>query len=209
MSAPSLIVGLTGGIASGKSTVARLFAQLGVPVVDADAVAREVVAPGCEALQAIRARFGDQVLSADGQLNRARLRALVFADESARKDLERLVHPHVRRIMAQRLRAADAPYAIAMVPLLLETGMQDRYQRVLVVDVSRATQLERARDRDGSSSETLQGILEAQLDRDSRLALADDVIDNEGVPQDLAAQVERLHAYYLAMAARLRAVPQQ
>lgn len=209
MSAPAFIVALTGGIASGKSTVARLFEALRVPVVDADAVAREVVAPGTTALDAVRARFGDEMIGTDGQLDRARLRARVFADASARKDLEAILHPHIRCIMEQRLRAARAPYAIAMIPLLLETGQQDRYDRVLVVDVSRHTQLQRAGARDGTSRETLQGILAAQIDRDQRLALADDVIDNEGGPQALRAQVERLHASYLARAARLRAVPQQ
>lgn len=209
MSAPSLIVGLTGGIASGKSTVAHLFEQRGVPVVDADAVAREVVAPGTPALQAIRARFGERIIGADGALDRARLRAEVFADRHAREDLEAILHPRIRRVMAQRLRAACAPYAIAMIPLLLETGQQDRYQRVLVVDVSRETQLRRASERDDTSRETLQGILDAQLDRDRRLALADDVIDNDSDPQHLPAQVDRLHQAYLDLAARLRAVPQQ
>jgi len=209
VSAPSLIVGLTGGIASGKSTVARLFQDLGIPVVDADAVAREVVAPGTAALDAIRKRFGEQMIGDDGQLDRAGLRAQVFADATARRDLESILHPSIRRIMERRLRAARAPYAIAMVPLLLETGQQDRYGRVLVVDVSRETQLQRAGARDGTCRETLEGILAAQLERERRLALADDVIDNEGGPRELRAQVERLHSFYLAQAARLRADPQQ
>lgn len=209
MSAPALIVGLTGGIASGKSSVARLFEALGVPVVDADAIAREVVAAGTPGLDAIRARFGERVIAADGELDRAGLRARVFADAAARRDLEAILHPRIRHIMDERLRAACAPYAIAMIPLLLETGQQERFDRVLVVDVSQATQLQRAHARDGTSHQTLQGILAAQLDRDSRLAQADDVIDNEGDPQALAAQVARLHETYLALAACLRAVPQQ
>jgi dephospho-CoA kinase len=209
MSAPALLVGLTGGIASGKSSVARLFEALGVPVVDADAVAREVVAAGTPGLDAIRVRFGERIIAADGELDRAALRARVFADPAARRDLEAILHPRIRRIMDERLRAACAPYAIAMIPLLLETGQQDRFDRVLVVDVTPATQLQRAHARDGTPHQTLQGILAAQLDRDNRLAQADDVIDNEGDPQALPAQVARLHESYLARAACLRAVPQQ
>lgn len=209
MSGPALIVGLTGGIASGKSSVARLFEALGVPVVDADAIAREVVAAGTPGLDAVRARFGDGIIAADGQLDRAALRARVFSDDGARKQLEAILHPRIRRIMDERLRAASAPYAIAMIPLLLETGQQDRFDRVLVVDVTQATQLQRAQARDGTARETLQGILAAQMGRDERLALGDDVIDNEGDPRDLPAQVARLHETYLAQASRLRAVPQQ
>ncbi len=206
---PSLIVGLTGGIASGKSTVARLFEHLGVPVVDADAVAREVVEPGQPALQAIRARFGDEVFDSGGRLDRARMRRRVFADARARADLEAILHPRIREIMEQRLRDAPAPYAIAMIPLLLETEGAARVDRVLVVDLPRETQIRRAQARDGSPRETLEGILAAQLDRDSRLARADDVIENDGPPEALRPQVESLHERYSALATRLRADRQQ
>lgn len=204
MPAPALIVGLTGGIASGKSTVARLFVARGVPVVDADAVAREVVAPGSAGLAAIQARFGDGVLQPDGHLDRARMRRLVFADDEARRELEAIIHPRVRDAMDRQLSQADAPYAIAMIPLLLETGQAARYDRVLVVDASRESQIERARARDGSSREVIEGILDAQVARDRRLAAADDVIANDAGIEALEAQVARLHEDYLSRAARLR-----
>lgn len=206
---PALIIGLTGGIASGKSTVAGIFAALGVPVVDADEVARDVVAPSSPGLAAIRKRFGDAVLAADGTLDRARMRERVFADASAREALEAIVHPAVRERMDARLATFDAPYAIAMIPLLLETGQSSRVDRVLVVDADPERQIARAQTRDGSSRSTLQGILDAQVDRDTRLARADDVIHNEAAPGALQPQVERLHAQYLALAARLRVDRQQ
>ena len=206
---PVLVVGLTGGIASGKSTVARLFQALGVPVIDADQAAREVVAPGSPALAAIRERFGEDVLAADGTLDRARMRRQVFADPGARADLEAIVHPAVREHMDAELEALDCEYAISMVPLLLEAGQADRVDRILVVDAPPEQQIARARSRDGSSRETLEGILAAQASRDERLARADDVISNDGAPEALAPQVERLHEHYRALAARLRAAAQQ
>jgi len=206
---PALVVGLTGGIASGKSTVARLFQALGVPVIDADQAARDAVAPGSEGLAAIRERFGDEMLGPDGTLDRTRMRRCVFADDAARHALEAIVHPEVRRLMDRRLAAADAPYAISMVPLLLETGQADRVDRVLVVDTPPAKQIARARARDGSSLEVIEGILRAQASRDARLARADDVIHNDDSPAGLESQVERLHRRYLDLAARLRADPHQ
>lgn len=202
---PAFVVGLTGGIASGKSTVARLFAALGVPVVDADEVAREVVEPGRPALAAIRERFGEGVLDAQGRLDRPGMRRRIFADASARADLESILHPRIRERMDRRLAEADAPYAIAMIPLLLETGQAQRFACVLVVDAPRDAQISRARSRDGSSQDTLEGILAAQMDRDTRLARADDVIHNDGDVEELRTQVQRLHERYLAKAARLRA----
>ncbi len=199
-----MIVGLTGGIASGKSTAARLFQRLGVPVVDADQIARDVVEPGEPALEAIRERFGDGVLDARGALDRARLRECVFADPAARADLEDILHPRIREVMDARLAALDTPYAIAMIPLLLETGRAARVDRVLVVDLPREAQVARARARDGSTRETVEGILDAQVDRDTRLARADDVIVNDGPPEALRPQVERMHERYLELAARLR-----
>jgi len=205
--APALVVGLTGGIASGKSTVARLFESLGVPVVDADAIAREVVEPGSPALEAVRERFGDGVLDAAGRLDRAALRRRVFRDGAAREALEAILHPRIRERMDQRLARIAAPYAIAMIPLLLETGQQGRFDRILVVDTPREEQIRRAQARDGSAREVIEGILDAQADRDTRLRKADDVIHNDGTPQALRAQVEHLHRSYLARAARLRADP--
>jgi dephospho-CoA kinase len=205
---PALIVGLTGGIASGKSTVAQLFRSLGVPVVDADEAARKAVAPGSEGLAAVRERFGDSVLAQDGTLDRVRMRRLVFANPSARRALEAIVHPEVRRIMDAQLISADAPYAISMIPLLLETGQERRVDRVLVVDLPAEAQVARATARDSSSSpETLEGVLRAQVDRETRLRRADDVIHNDGPPEALRPQVEALHRRYLELAARLRATP--
>ena len=202
---PAFIVGLTGGIASGKSTVGRLFSSLGVIVVDADAVAREVVEPGGPALEAITARFGSDVLDAEGRLDRAGMRRRIFADSKARADLEAILHPRIRERMDAQLDAARSPYAIAMIPLLLETAQEDRFHRILVVDTPRDTQIHRARARDGSTLETLEGILEAQVDRNTRLRRADDVIHNDADMEHLRAQVQRLHERYLAEAVRLRA----
>lgn len=201
---PALVVGLTGGLASGKSTVARLFEELGAPVIDADAIAREVVAPGEPALDAIRACFGNEMLNSDGSLDRARLREAVFSSPDQRRALEKILHPRIRARMNERLAALDAPYAILMVPLLLETGQDATVDRVLVVDAPRALQLERARARDGSRANTLEGILQAQLNRETRLDRADDVIVNDGSMEALRADVRRLHEVYRAPGSRLR-----
>lgn len=207
--APALIVGLTGGIASGKSTVARTFRSLGVPVVDADEAARAVVAPGSPGLAAIREAFGDGVLTADGALDRAALRTQVFEQPEDRRRLEHIVHPRVREWMDARLAALDAPYAIRMVPLLVETGQHAGMDRVLVVDCPRSMQIERAMQRDGASRSNIEGILDAQASREQRLAAADDIIVNDGSLDDLVAQVHTLHARYQERAARLRADQQQ
>ena len=203
--AASLVIGLTGGIASGKSTVARLFQTLGAPVVDADRVARDVVAPGTPGLAAVRERFGESVIDSEGALDRARLRERVFADASARADLEAILHPRIRQRMDAILDAMDAPYAIAMIPLLLEADQHTRVDRVLVVDAPAELQIARARARDGSPLATLEAILAAQTDRASRLDSADDVIRNDAGPEALEPQVRKLHRDYLALAARLRA----
>jgi dephospho-CoA kinase len=203
--AASLVIGLTGGIASGKSTVARLFQTLGAPVVDADRVARDVVAPGTPGLAAVRERFGESVIDSEGALDRARLRERVFADASARADLEAILHPRIRQRMDAILDALDAPYAIAMIPLLLEADQHTRVDRVLVVDAPAELQIARARARDGSPLATLEAILAAQTDRASRLDSADDVIRNDAGPEALEPQVRKLHRDYLALAARLRA----
>lgn len=195
-----LVIGLTGGIGSGKSTVGKLFAQHGVEVVDADQLAREVVIPGSPALHRIAAHFGDQLLLADGSLDRAALRKLIFADADQRRWLEHLLHPLIRQLLQERLSSCQSAYCILESPLLLETSQAELVDRVLVVDVSEATQLQRALQRDGSDEATIRGIIEAQLPRQSRLARADDILDNDGDIEQLAPQVSRLHNDYLTIA---------
>ncbi|MBX5460033.1 MAG: dephospho-CoA kinase [Steroidobacteraceae bacterium] len=200
MTRPPLRVGLTGGIASGKSTVARLFAALGVPVIDTDVLAREVVAPGSPVFQQIVARFGAGVLAADGSLNRRALRAIVFSDASARADLEALTHPAIRALLAVRAAEAGGEYQIHVIPLLVETNGQERVDRVLVVDCSEELQIRRLQARDGSTEEQARRMLAAQASRAARLAIADDVIRNEGDVGMLRDQVEKLHLRYLELA---------
>lgn len=196
-----LIIGLTGGIGSGKSTVARYFAELGVPIVDADVVARELVAPGSPALREIRAEFGDEVLNTDGGLDRGRLRELVFADADRRRALEAILHPRVYAEMARRVAALDTPYCIAVVPLLLETGRRDFVDRVLVVDAAEDVQRARAQRRDGATAEGVQAVMQSQLERSARRRAADDVIENDADLAALRHYVEALHRRYLALAA--------
>lgn len=199
-----LKVGLTGGIASGKSTVARLFAAEGVPVIDADAIAREVVAPESEGLARIREHFGDDVIDANGALDRAALRAIIFADSDKKALLESLLHPLIRARsdeLEQRARRDGAAYAIFEIPLLLESGRQRDMDCVLVVDVAEATQVARVTRRDNCSAEQAHQILAAQSPRAARLAIADDVIENDGEERELAAAVKRLHHQYLDRAA--------
>lgn len=197
-------VGLTGGIASGKSTVARLFAALGVPVIDTDDIARDVVAPGSALLAQIRAEFGEAVMAPDGSLDRRALRARVFgatdAATAARRRLEALTHPAIRAEMEARSARAGGPYQILAIPLLVEGGSRSHVDRVLVVDADEATQVRRLQARDGSTLAEARALLAAQADRATRLAAADDVIRNEGDLAALAAQVERLHGAYLAAA---------
>ena len=197
------VVGLTGGIGSGKSAVAELFAARGVPVIDTDAIAHELTAPGGAAMPAICAEFGDGAAGADGALDRAAMRAIVFADPSARKRLEAILHPMIRSESERRLaaHAAGSAYAILMVPLLIESGdYRKRVNRIAVVDCAEATQIDRVMRRNGLARSEIERILAAQATRAERLAAADDVIDND---QDLAAlppQIERLHVHYLALA---------
>ena len=198
---PPLRVGLTGGIASGKSTVAALFAVLGVPIIDTDQVARDVVAPGTALLQQIAQRFGSQVLQADGSLDRRLLREQVFADAAARADLEALTHPAIAVATAARSAAAGGDYQLIAVPLLAEKGLAQRYDRVLVVDCDPAVQRLRLTLRDGISTATAERMLAAQATRAQRLAVADDVIQNSGEWPALTHQIELLHRRYLALAA--------
>ncbi|MGR2740892.1 dephospho-CoA kinase [Billgrantia sp. Q4P2] len=194
-----MIVGVTGGIASGKSTVARAFAALGVPWVDADDVAREVVEPGEPALAEIAERFGGQVLQADGSLNRRALRDIVFAEPSERLWLESVTHPRIRqRIVAhlERLQAEGAPYVLLVSPLLFESGQNEMVDRCLVIDVPESLQFARTAARDDVDEAQARAIVAAQMPRSERLARADDVIDNSGSEQDLAAQVAELDRRY-------------
>lgn len=198
-----LTIGVTGGIAAGKSAVARAFAAHGVPWVDADDVAREIVAPGEPALAEIAAHFGEQVLDADGRLDRRRLRAIVFAEPAERAWLESVTHPRVReRLLAhlERMRASGAPYHLLVSPLLFESGQHRLVDRSLVIDVPEALQLARTTARDGVDEAQARAIVVAQMPRDERLARADDVIDNGGDLDALAAQVARLDAWYRELA---------
>ena len=196
-----LRVGLTGGIASGKSAVAEAFARRGVPVIDTDQVAREVVRPGTPGLDAVVAAFGADVLAADGTLDRRRLRERVFANESERRTLERLLHPRIQAAVAARVATLTAPYVVVAIPLLAEGGRGDRVDRVLVVDCPPELQKARLMARDGTSAALAEAMLAAQASRAERLAIADDVIDNGGARDALEPQVERLHRRYLAAAA--------
>ena len=198
------VVGLTGGIGSGKSAVAHLFAERGIMVIDTDAIAHALTVPGGAAMAAIRAEFGDGVANADGALDRAAMRAMVFADPSARKRLEAILHPMIRRESERQLLAsasrADPPYAILMVPLLIESGdYRKRVNRIAVVDCAETTQIARVMKRNGIARNEIERILAAQATRAERLAAADDVIDNDGDLAALPPQIERLHLQYLAL----------
>jgi dephospho-CoA kinase len=195
-------VGLTGGIGSGKSTVADCFAALGVPVIDTDVIARDLTAPGGAALAAIRAAFGATVMQADGTLDRAALRRRVFADSAARHQLEAILHPRIRQGVAQKLATLTAPYALIVIPLLVETGdYRDVLNRVLVVDCPEAVQIARVMARSGLVHGEIKAILAAQAGRAERLAVADDIIVNTVSLGALRAEVAALHQRYLALAA--------
>lgn len=195
-----LRVGLTGGVASGKSTVAELFRRRGIAVIDADTIAREVTAPGSTGLHMIRDVFGAALLRADGTLDRQRLRGIVFSDPLLRHKLEEILHPLIRQRMERALERAEGPYVIVMVPLLVESGMGDLVDRIAVVDVSPELQMRRLAARDGSSDLEARSMIAAQSDRATRRAAAHDLIPNEGSEQALEAHVERLHAMYLEFA---------
>jgi dephospho-CoA kinase len=200
-----LLIGLTGGIASGKSAVAELFARLGAPVLDTDQIARDVVEPGTPTLAKLVAEFGSEILDANGRLDRARMRARVFADPAQRKRLEAITHPAIREELAARAQRAEGPYQIHVIPLLVESGRAELYDRVLLVDTSEEAQLQRLLARDGSSLEQARQILAAQASREDRLNAADDVIVNTGTLQDLQQFVQTLHRNYTALSERINA----
>jgi dephospho-CoA kinase len=193
-------VGLTGGIASGKSTVADLFAARGVTVLDTDLIARQVVAPGQPALEQIVEAFGSGILGADGRLDRPALRARIFADPAARKRLEAILHPAIRAELARQSIAAGGLYQVLVIPLLVEGGRIDTVDRVLVVDCPVEMQMERLTARDGETAESAMKIIASQASRETRLAAADDVIVNAGRPEDLSDQVASLDAKYRQLA---------
>lgn len=200
-----LLVGLTGGIASGKSAVAELFSQIGAPVLDTDQIARDVVEPGTPTLAKLVAEFGNDILDASGRLDRARMRTRVFADPEQRKRLEAITHPAIREELASRAQRAEGPYQIHVIPLLVESGRADLYDRVLLVDTSEEEQLKRLMARDGSNSELAQQILAAQASREDRLDAADDVIVNTGTLRDLHQFVQTLHRNYTLLSERMNA----
>jgi dephospho-CoA kinase len=193
------ILGLTGGIGSGKSAAAQCFIDLGVHLVDADHAARWVVEPGRPALAQIAEHFGASVLQADGTLNRSALRELIFEDPQQRVWLESLLHPLIREEIRQYLARAESAYAILVSPLLLETSQHQMVQRVLVIDVPESVQIERTVLRDKTNEEQVRAILKAQASRDERLSRADDVIVNDRDPAWLKNEVERLHHFYLTL----------
>jgi dephospho-CoA kinase len=195
-----LRIGLTGGIASGKSTVAQRFLELGVPVIDADASARAVVAPGNPGLAQVIERFGNGVVAKNGELDRRALRDLIFSDPSSRRDLEAILHPLIRADMDQSAERAVGPYVVLAIPLLVESGAGDRVDRILVVDVDEAVQLQRLMARDGCNLEQADTILASQASRSARLAAADDVLLNTGTVLDLRQAVDHLHGRYLRLA---------
>jgi dephospho-CoA kinase len=194
-------IGLTGGIASGKSTVSQRFAELGVPVIDADVAARAVVLPGTPGLEQVVQRFGAGILAANGGLDRPALRELIFNDPTARRDLDAILHPLIRAHMEQQAAAAAGPYLIMDIPLLVEGGgARAQVDRVLVVDVDEAVQLQRVQARDGISMAQARAILRSQASRAARLQAADDVLPNAGTVAELRQAVDRLHERYLMLA---------
>ena len=198
----TFIVGLTGGIGSGKSAAAKLFEELGAAVVDTDAIAHELTAPGGVAVAPIRAAFGDEVVAPNGAIERPAMRRKVFADAQAKGRLEAILHPMIRAEADRRSAAVRAPYVVLVVPLLVESGgYRSRVQRVTVVDCPEEVQVARVMSRSGLSAEEARAIMAAQVSREARLAVADDVIDNGGELAELRPQIEALHRRYLEMAA--------
>jgi dephospho-CoA kinase len=197
------VIGLTGGVAAGKSEVSRRFEALGITVADADLAARAVVAPGSEGLARIAAHFGSDILLADGQLDRAALRERIFASAQERQALEAITHPAIRQLLRQTCEQAPGPYAVAAIPLLAEAGGRQQYpwlDRILVVDVPVEVQHARLMQRDGIDAALADRMIAAQASREARLALADDVVSNDGHPDHLQAEVERLDRAYRALA---------
>lgn len=195
-----LIIGLTGGIGSGKSTALKRFVELGVPVIDADDIARELVLPGRPGLKRIIAEFGTDVLTDEGLLDRARLRKIVFDNSQKRKALEAILHPLIRAEMRRRAENINVPYCVFCIPLLVETGQSGTVDRVLVIDSKEELRYQRIKRRDGLPDEQIKAILAAQATSEDRLAVADDVIVNNEDAGEINRQVDKLHQKYLELA---------
>ncbi|WP_336218510.1 dephospho-CoA kinase [Citrobacter amalonaticus] len=195
-------VALTGGIGSGKSTVANAFAELGIQIIDADIIARQVVEPGKPALHAIAEHFGPELIAEDGTLQRRVLRERIFAHPEEKTWLNALLHPLIQQETQRQFEQATSAYVLWVVPLLVENGLNSKANRVLVVDVTPETQLFRTMQRDDVTRAHVEQILAAQATREARLAVADDVIDNNGTPESIIPDVKRLHARYLQLASQ-------
>lgn len=196
----AFIVGITGGVASGKSTVCRYFADRGIPVIDTDLIARQVVVPGSQGLDLVRQHFGESVLSSDGQLDRRQLRRLVFDDATQRKALESILHPLIRAEVTRQIAACNSDWLLLAVPLLVEKGWQETVDRVMVVDLSESEQLRRLCQRDGIDPSQAKAMIDSQAPRQVRLAAADDVVDNSGDLTFLASQLDDLYDRYRVLA---------
>lgn len=197
----TVIIGLTGGIGSGKTTVANLFAELGIQIVDADIIARDLVMPASPALKAISEHFGADFIQADGQLNRALLRQQIFSNEHDKLWLNKLLHPLISAQLIAQTKAASSPYCLLVAPLLIENNLIGLVDRVLVVDVKESTQMARTAHRDGNSSEQIQAIMASQVTREFRNSHANDILDNDGCSTtELKQAVIKLHQAYLFMA---------
>lgn len=194
------IVGVTGGIGAGKTSVTNAFAKLGIDIIDSDVIAREVVVKGSHALAAIAEHFGSSILNTNGELDRSQLRQRIFSHSAEKHWLESLLHPLIRERTQKQLHEAKSDYCILSSPLLLETNQRDLVQRVLVVDIVESEQIARTSLRDGNDPEQIQKIIASQMPRAERLAAADDVIDNSGTKEETRLQVKRLHASYLRYA---------
>jgi dephospho-CoA kinase len=194
-----LIIALTGGIGSGKSTVAEIFAQLGVPIVDTDVIARQLVEPGLPAYEEIVSQFGPSILTDDKQLDRARLREMIFNHAEQRRRLEQILHPRIRQEVQAQLAKLDSEYCIVVIPLLTEKGSYPFVDRILLVDSPAEQQIRRTMARDHQSREQVEQVLASQSDRQQRLVMANDVIDNSGDLASLEQQVRQLHNTYLKM----------
>ncbi len=191
-----LKIGLTGGIGSGKSTVCKIFSEFGVPVIDADIIAHSLVRPGMLALEEIAKAFGKELISNDGTLDRKKIRDLIFTNETERKKLEDILHPAVYKEISVQVENINSKYCIISIPLLIETDASDTVDRILVIDVPRELQLQRASNRDKTNKSDIKSIIDSQISREDRLAAADDIVNNDGNIENLHRQISGLHEYY-------------
>lgn len=195
-----LKIGLTGGIASGKSTASQLFSELGITIIDADIIARALVQPGQACYNKIIDVFGNHILSSNGTLNRKQLRQIIFSSPSAKQQLEQILHPPIRQQLVAQSEQCSSPYCILSVPLLIEANMQDIVDRILLIDIEPSLQLERLRQRDKLTVADSQAIIDSQCDRTQRVALSDDIISNNNAIDSLQQSVNKLHQKYLILA---------